>query len=491
MRYVSISPVLIRNYITQSSNYKLEIEKLAILEGLTDKEINDFLNIQDETTILFNGWIESDSQIRSFLKSEKKQFLFTDTKGFKNHILFKDFQRYVENFLPDFKSNFDVFEDILLFQSYSELVQLSFWKKKEYKVLQDFSLEIENILGIINETKDIKAFNQKACILFTDQIISIINNLSGESSYYKISFIENAILLIKDSRCSANTSGFILKQLNNLRLQDNQKESIEQTLTLYKEGKLTKQKPKKSFNFRLIGTLILLIVICSSVFVFYNQMNSSDLITQKDLSSSLQFFSKAERMKIDSILKEKKISSMVLDSMYQNSGVGFDVSIRIPFSNQKAESIYQKLEKGLSDYYFNPQTPCQSTGSFKKELKNTESLSKSIGAKSIDFKNKSDYTILIIMFDDVSHSMVYSFRLLRGEELKFSTENNMVFFFLPGDKSIDNSLVPFCQIDFNYDKGFSTPYTFLGTEKKSKVLFEGKKGDMVEIVDLGNVFAIR
>jgi hypothetical protein len=189
-------------------------------------------------------------------------------------------------------------------------------------------------------------------------------------------------------------------------------------------------------------------------------------------SSSLIYFTPKERIFIDTTLRrEKPIRSTVSLS---SSAVGVNYQIRQAFVNKKAEALYTSLTNGLNDFYYNPIPLKDSTT--ENTLEGTTSLAEFNGKSTIKCKNTSAYDVLLIAFNELSGSPVYSRLIRTGTTQTCQLTKDAKILILPGKEFSGSNKIPFNVWDYNFDQGLQQVYTFSGGLSFA-VVFRGEWGE--------------
>ena len=437
-------------------------------------EVIDFEQIQSEQTALFNAWIESNSSLLAFLQG-KETIPFKDSSMLIKNALLPDFKRYIARFLPLFEPREDDFwGSLAAYMSYFCIVDSTAIKE----VLPSVSRQItqQNERDFPSSISSAAAYNQAAYTFFAPSKLMAYSTFPKEWEVLRIQFIEHALRMINDPYCSGNTAGFILSKLRTIHCPVAVKEAIDDAWNSFQIGQLNIQKnePKKyklnrpliiRLAFGVFGVVLILVLF---KWVFTMDEDTSEFTP----SSSLIYFTPKERIFIDTTLRrEKPIRSTV--SLSSSAG-GLNYQIRQAFVNKKAEALYTSLTNGLNDFYYNPIPLKDSTT--ENTLEGTMSLADFNGKSTIKCKNTSAYDVLLIAFNELSGSSVYTRLIRTGTTQTCQLTKDAKILILPGKEFSGSNKIPFNVWDYNFDQGLQQVYTFSGGLSFA-VVFRGEWGE--------------
>ena len=437
-------------------------------------EVFGFEQIQSEQTSLFNAWIESNSSLLSFLQGKETK-PFKDSSMLMKNALLPDFKRYTAHFLPIFEPREDDFWDSLAdYMSYFCVVDSGAIKAGLPYVSRQITLQNERDFSSSINSSD--AYNQAAYTFFSSSKLMAYSTFPKEWEVLRIEFIEHALRMINHPHCSSNTAGYILSKLMSIHCPEAVKDAIDEAWNSFQKGQLNIQKnePRKvKFNRPLIIRLGLGVFGVVSILVLFKWVfTTGELASTITPSSSLIYFTPKERMFIDTTLRrEKPIRSTVSLS---SSGGGVNYQIRQAFVNQKAEALYTSLTNGLTDFYYNPIQLKDSTTA--NTLEGTISLDEFDGKSTMKFKNSSAYDVLLICFNELTGSAVYSRLIRTGNTQTCQLTKGAKILMLPGKAFSGSSKIPFNVWDYNFDQALQQVYTFSGGLSFA-VVFRGEWGE--------------
>lgn len=437
-------------------------------------EVIGFEQIQSEQTSLFNAWIESNSTLLSFLQG-KVITRFKDSSMLLKNSLLPDFKRYTGHFLPEFEPREDDFWVALTaYMSYFCVVDAAAVKA----TLPYISSQVarQNNLELSLNVTSVESFNQVIHAFLSPEKISAYSMFPKEWEVLRIQFIEQALRLIQNTHCSAVSAGFILSKLRSIDLPEAVKHSVNEAWHGFQKGQLNIQKkePKKLKISRSLKVRLALGVmgILSFFFLFNWVFSVEDAVLAVPPNSSLIYFTPQERIYIDTTLRnEKPIRSTV--SLSSSSG-GLSYQIRQAFVNKKAEALYSSLTNALNNFYYNPTPLGDSTT--ENTMEGTASLAEFNGKSSIKCKNSSAYDVLLIAFNELTGSPVYSRLIRSGTTQTFKLTKGAKILILPGKQFAGSNKLPFNVWDYNFDQAMQQVYTFSGGLSFA-VVFRGDWGE--------------
>jgi hypothetical protein len=189
-------------------------------------------------------------------------------------------------------------------------------------------------------------------------------------------------------------------------------------------------------------------------------------------TSSLVYFTRKERVFIDTTLKRYKPLRSTVFLSSNSSGLAYQ--IRQAFVNKKGEALYSSLSEGLNDFYYNPIPLKDST--VENILEGTTSLTEFNGKATLNCKNSSAYDVLLIAFNEQTSSPVYSLLIRSGTTQQCKLMKGTQVLILPGKEFSGSVNIPFNVWDYNFDQGLQQVYTF-GGGLSFAVVFRGDWGE--------------
>ncbi|MBU3658659.1 MAG: hypothetical protein FGM14_02215 [Flavobacteriales bacterium] len=480
---------------------------LSNLNELEKQEISHFLEVQTQQSLVFNAWIDQHEDLKSLLISGKTSSSFNDKFKWEQHQFFSDFQSFISPFFDvlTLKNNAsNSIEDWAKIFSYFELIEKDHRFYLEQKCYTLVKLDLDKLFNSIENQLDRKQFESEFNALLSPSVLSLHSYLSAASNRLKIEFIERVLGLFKHPFCSAKLANWVLLQLQKMKLNEQQISSLNEIKAAIISGEYVFNEPeietkktvfKRVYGFYILATLIIAFLI----FIFkYDFSMKPELIYE---GSALKYFTVKERKEIDSVIRSMD-SIPKLTSNPEYYGSGLTVLIRKSFTNKIVEKLFIDLETDCDLHYTGSydtilKTKIQDLKSFA--LPNTQSLIAKKNGESFEFKNESDYAVLLICWEEKVGGKVHSYVVSPQSTIQTKIAKEEHFLMLPG---FDFGEIPaknlssfkllehhFGTIDFNFESAFQEFYVLKSPlVGKNKVLFVGKKGEVVEIMDVNGVF---
>ena len=509
MRYFSINDLKASFVYHPLEQKELFINALnsSSLTDLEMQEISIFLSAQTQQTSIFNAWIEQHNDLKSLLVSGAVTNIFSDKFKWKQHQFFSNFQSYISPFfdvllLRDNASN--SLEDWTKIYSYFELIEKEHRFYIEQKCYSFVKIELDKIFNSIENLLDTKQFESEINMLLSPPILDLHSYLSQASNRLKIDFIKRVLGMFKHPFCTAKLANWVLLQLQKMRLNEQQITSLKEIKAAIISGEYTfnesKVERKKTVFKRIYGFYLLaILLIAFFIFIFnFDFSKKPELIHE---GSALKYFSIKERKEIDSIIRSMdSIPKLVSNPDYY--GTGMAVFIRQSFKNKVAEKLFIDLETDRDLHYaaiFDTIIKTKVDELKSLVLASTKSLVTKKNGESFEFKNESEYALLLICWEEKSGGQIYTSVVSPQSTIQTKVAKEDHFLMLPG---FDFGKIPakngtsykllehhFGTIDFNFESALQEFYVLKSPQAgKNKVLFVGKKGEVVEVMDVNGVF---
>lgn len=506
MNYFSINDLLKLAYLDDLKSSEQLLSSNLIKSHPNFEEIKGFLSIQNNESKVYNGWIEQHNSLKELLIKGTTSDFFNDKYNWEQHAFYEKFKSYVS---PFFK--------ILILRKNEAKVNSEWAKIFSFFVLLDdetrFFLEqtlYRNIDSELKEklsqtTKNISEaeFHQILLFLLSDESLAIHNKISRSSHSLKINFVEQILRLFFHTKCTAKLAHWMILRLEKLELNIEQNQSLEQIKTKIKSGEIkfaAQKKNKRNFDWKMTLYASSVLLVFGLLYFLYLQEDISTVNHFKEVSS-LSSFSIKERKEIDSLLKSMIVKQIdTSDENYFSSGNL--ISIQNPIKNKLASKIYSELEHDMTNHFmriYDSQSTLSKDKLRAEKISETHSLGSVNSKTAVEFKNDSEYTILVLFWDDSENGKVFSGIISKKSTFKISLLPTMKFILLPGNEygtiptknKQDFSYLKnhFCSIDFNYENALSQIYTVEPTNNKlSKILLEGALGEVVNLTDSNGIF---
>jgi hypothetical protein len=489
MNYFSIPNDTIESYLKGETSFDMLRQKHANGKEENSALLHQFLSIQTNETIVFNGWIESNPVLRDFLLFGEIQQPYVGFGNIQKHILYPNFQQYIGLFFPVFQGEATIGKEIKDYLGFLQVLT----DEKRFQVEQNLQTHLRIQLELEGSKctgiSDAKEFNRAVSYFLSDEKVELFLSLSQGSERVKAQWVESTLTLLADPKCTSNTAHYAFQQLSKIELNQILKASLDKAIHRFKGVQVkTQQKKGISRKTKFYARVLLIFLVVGGLIMVLFTKWQDDLETPDNTNaSSLKYFSLAERFRVDSLVhSQSETRPMDEDTLgFDNSGI--NVSVRNAFVNDKAESLYQNLLLGLNDYYLQTNQPTKAKNP-ARTMHKTEEFSRTGSLQSIQFNNTSGYEVLVIGFENKGGKQVHS-RLIKPTEVTtIHVKKNWVFLILPGSGFNQDQTMPFGEINYNYDYSLYAIHTFVAKDKNNKILFKGLAGQEFEMMDQRSIF---
>lgn len=484
------------------------------------EEIQAFLQSLDETKIVFLSWIEQHKDLKQFLLGRIPTHKFSDTFKWKEHSLYSEFSVSLSIFLsPELlsyrdESSLEKLHRVFSFCSLLPKDERAVVEEILFKQLKQRIINLQPKLAEAKSEKELSSILHEIC---NDDLIGIVNLLSRSSYASKVWYVDQLLWVIQQKACTVRLANWILKQLEKTELNPEHQEKISDLKKDLSKGKirvknsnLTKQKGLSVKT--ILGFSAIFILIVLSIWIIWKKPFSAPREELFQTSTAYEQFTKDERKKIDSLLREIQQENLPesneIDPNQPLMGSGISMSIRVPFSNSRMERLYQDLlidadlhEKGLIDscVVFNT---AKSTNTYYSGVSSAKNRN---AAVDMLLKNESAYDCYIFIFNDTKGGKIYSFLLKKGASTELKMNQSEHVLFVPGN-DLGQFIAPknagelpsadfdhhFCKVDMNYSESLMNFYTLENPKSgKNKLLISGDLNGYFSIVDLYGVLQLK
>lgn len=484
------------------------------------EDVHFFLQSLDDKKMIYLSWIEQHKDLKELLLGRSPSHAFNDTFKWKQHSLYGEFSVYLSIFLsPELLSyrdetSLEKLHHVFSFCSLLPKDERAVVEELLFKQLKQRITNLHPKLAEAKSEKELSSILQEIC---NDDLIGIVNLLSRSSYASKVWYVDQLLWVIQQQACTVRLANWILKQLEKTELNPEHQEKITDLKKDLSKGKirvknsnLTKQKgiPVKT----ILGFSAIILLVVLSTWIIWKKPFSSSKEELFQTSTAYEQFTKDERKKIDSLLRdiqqENLPESNEIDPNQPLMGSGISMSIRVPFSNSRMERMYQDLlidadlhEKGLID-------TCIIFDSAKTNSTYYKGISSAKNRKAaVDMllKNESAYDCYIFIFNEAKGGRIYSFLLKKGAstELKMNQFEHVLF--VPGN-NLGQFIAPksagelpsvdfdhhFCKVDMNYSESLMNLYILENPKSgKNKLLISGDLNGYFTVVDLYGVLELK
>lgn len=484
-----------------------EVKSALISLGYSLREIESLIeSTRNSEAFLFRNWIERTPTLFEFL-AENKLATFRDVNEVRAHRFFESFSNYISPVLSDSLLRFshnDHQELVALF-SYVCLLdedhratvedQLFRGLKKELDALSGESFYIQNEQDLINRITP----------LLSEENIAIVNSLSKANYTLKLHFVDAILGAVRSIGCTPRFANWLLKQMDQLVLNQEHILKIRELRKDLQEGKLEVKniaRGRTPIRWRSILTIAVFLLLAGSVFyvIYFKPFSGPDEYNM-DSKSSFTELTVKERKEIDSLIKQ--MNKEYRPEMVENdpailSGGGSNLILRKSFTNQLMEQIYADLSLDAELAIISSDTCSKKEIAFKK-YPGTLHLDGRTGGEQCFFKNESEYDVIVYVAEDLPSGNVYTLFVAKNASVTFRMEKNNVLTVVAGDnfseykapKNTTGRTLPgskyrhhFCYRDLNFEESINTSYQMISPRNSNKFVFAGNRGTAASLIDL-------
>jgi len=475
--------------------------------NFSKEEVLQFIEIQKQQTQIFNAWIEQHKGLFDLLLYGDTPVHFEDKLKWKEHRFYDQFQNYISPFFEFIITQDKTgksFRDWAIIFSYFELMNI----EKRFVLEQKFySILYKKIYELIEKQKSQKVrgqFESDMLKLLDSSVIKVHSLLSNSSNSIKINFIDNILQFFKHPLCSSQLANWMVLQLQQLKLNEQQLVSLEKIKNSINNGDYLFNSAKTSTRNSLsIKQWFSLTAIVGFILIIYFIL-TVDFSTKPQFvheGSALKYFSVKERKEIDSIIRSMDtIPKLNRISNYLGSGIS--VYLQKIYNNKVARQLIWDLELDRDLHYSARYDTIEKLNS--NELKSAKfnqrkALTERKSNFKIELRNDSDYSLIVLCWDEKSKSNCYSSLIPPKSIIQFNANKEDYFHILPGFEfskiPIENQSqfkllnIHFGRIDFNFESALQELLVLKSPNSAiNKLLVSGKKGDFVEINDVNGGF---
>ncbi len=499
---------------------KLESEGNEIAEqaGFTTEEFSAFQEtVRDPSSIVFYGWIEQIPSLKDALLG-KKLSLFVDSAKHLEHLLSQQYQGFLSPVLSDrlLRAEINSDTDRKSAFSFTQLLDNDHIAVVEDQLFRPLQKRLDQLKVLTESTKDEQELVNALQPLCSNEIIDSLNYLSRASYSLKLGYVDRILETIRANTCTVRLANWILERMSHVQLNNEHHYKINDLRKDLKQGNLTVKNHKQgSTPFRwkpiFMGAFIILLVGTTILLLVFKPFSNVEH-TEFSNDTSFREFSKEERIRMDSLLREmdhpfEKTDS--LDPMMTPVQFGLDVDLvlRKSFSNERMESIYDDLIADAQLKTNHPDDSCfSSKNSSFKNPSGVSALDTKSGTYDAVIRNESDYEIIVFVAGNSKNGEIHASILRPNKTLEFKINKFNTLMIVAGNQfqkfkapaGVKSDELPsdafthhFCDTDLNYAETINTTYQFMHPrEGKNKFMVMGAKSGYVHLVDVHNILEV-
>lgn len=487
-----------------------EGDAIRISSGI---DTGDFLrfteSIKAPEVIIFHGWVAQSGVLEKTLSEERVSGTYHDAQGSLNHTLANAFRRFITPYLAPIllKRIPDEMEPLSAYFSFVPLLDEDTRPTVEmqlFKPVREQLMALSDAQSIDKEQELIQLV-QPLC---SDAFINSMNLLSKGSYALKIEYVDRILEAIRTPACTVRFANWILKQMERLSLNNEHQDKLNELRRELATGNLRVKKlesAKTGIRLRpiLITALVLLLLTAGIYLIVAKPFNKAKVHHAYDSASAE--FTEEELAKIDSLAfeidQESYMEGIEIDPNIIIQSVS-TISLRQPFETDLMEQIFTDVNQDVTlkeNYYTDS---CGTVVDFIR-YPGVKDLSSHTADKNIQFRNDSDYDLIVYVTDNEPYGSVYSmlvksgaterFKMNEGDVLTTVAGNDFVAFIPPvgsfeEEKPSQNFRYHFCDTDYNYFESINTALVLGSTVRDDiKFLVRGTAGSAYELIDVYNV----
>lgn len=479
-------------------------------DAYSEKDIRKALELlKGDGAEVFHGWIAQHPVLENFMKNGVVDLLELTTTV-KNHTLFPQFQKFVTPYLQEQLLSLNPQNDAETANLFSfvSLLTLDVRDVVESQLFKSIHRRVQVLLEASSTMGDLELQSAVSSLL-SNPVISSLNSLSKAMYHEKVFFVESFLELIRSGACTPRLSNWILKQLDQLKLNKEHNDKLLDIRSDLKSGKITglKRVTKKRsviHPVKLVGGLLSVGVIIVLAFYFFK--NSEKEMDSISSNSSFKTFTKEERAQMDSIIK-------ILQAKHNNSYFKIDttssgqlitpsyLTMRRSFDNQLLERIYEDWNKdGILQNLYTATATAEKSDVTRRQ--GEKPLNTKPGKIKVSLVNESAYSLILYAGKNDMGAAVYSQYIPQDTTIEVLLDEGDVFFCVAGRSlqkfEVPNSVAPdllpdfdfnehFGSTDNNYIESMNRPYFVRRSAATAKVLVTGSKRDYFAITELNGV----
>lgn len=470
--------------------------------------------LRDPSSIVFYGWIEQVLPVKNALLG-KSLSLFVDSAKHLNHTLSDQYTKFLSPVLSEQLLRTSINSDFERKVTFS-FVQLLDEKHRavvEDKLFQPYQIRLNELKSIAENTTSEQELVNAVKPICSDDIIASVNYLSRASYASKLGYVDKILDTIHSKACTVRFANWVLERMAHVNLNNEHIHKLTDLRKDLKRGDLAVRNHKKGrapIPLRGIFTALIVALLVGSV-VYLIMYKPFSKVEENEFSNNTSFreFTKEERIRMDSLLKEMDHPFDEIDSLDPimqpvQTGIDIDLVFRKEFKNERMESIYNDLMADADLKINYPDSTCSdSKNTVFKSTNSVKSLDFMNGAHVAVLRNESDYDVILYVSEDKKQGKVYASLIKPNEtiEFKINAYNTMLIVagnsyqpFVAPDES-DSEERPsedfthhFCDTDLNYEETINTTYQFMFPRQgKNKFMVMGATSGYIHLVDIHNV----
>lgn len=501
----------------QSFRKKLDSDgsRIAAEAGYNTEQFIAFQEtLSDPSSVVYYGWIEQAPAVNNALVAENLS-IFIDSAKHLDHFLADGYKKFISPVLSDLLLRTPINSDaerkvVFSFVQLLDERHRAVVEDKLFEPIQDRLNQIKAISDDATAERELVNLVQPLC---SDEIIDSVNYLSRASYASKLGYVDKILNVIHSKGCTVRFANWVLGRMSLVKLHDEHLYKLTDLRKELRQGKLKVKNHKRGrtpIRWRPILTTLLITLLVGSVIylIVYKPFNEVEA-TEFSNNTSFREFTKEERIRMDSLLREMDNPFDKSDSLDPTlptvqTGVDVNLVLRKSFQNTRMESIYNDLMMDVELKETYKDTTCSTFHNTVFKTTNTvQSLDYMTGVHTAVIRNESEYSVILYVSENSKTGKVYASMIKPNEtiEIKINKFNTMLIVagnsyqpFNAPSNALEEELPSdafthhFCETDLNYEETINTTYQFLHPKSgKNKFMVMGAKSGYVHLVDIHGV----
>lgn len=445
----------------------------------------------DPKNLIFASWTEETRSLNQTLQNREFAELFNDSSRIQEHAFFEEYKAFIAPFLyPLYTEKYSTVSDrnIHFFMSYSVLLPAYQQNLVQDSLSEWIFRQKDSLEKLVKKAKRDTELHKYTEVFLSDHLIAALNLLNVNHYRVKTQLLEFFMSLSFHPKSSSRYLIYLSGKLVQIHFTEEHKRQISQFGTDVKKGKIVVES--KRISWLRLSAIILLLLVCAGgvVALFFIEADPEEDIVQEQ--TAYMSFSKEERAKLDSLITEAKSEYRMMEDVPLDSDmpfVGIDLTKKRSWENQLFQKLYQHWGNNDSvpfTTFFSKENP------HGHSYTGTNSLDQKKGQIGVEFHNKTDLTVLVLVFENSKNKPVYT-KYINAKTLgEWKINNGEYLVVLPGSKVPSNPKfgnLPFRELDQHFYENLGIAYVVDGFNgKQIKLVWENLGNNNAYLVDLSN-----
>ena len=489
-------------------------EALCQSKNISKADFDRFVHSLDNpSNIIYYGWVAQNNALIAMLEAGIATEKFVDQAGHLKHRLGEGYRQFLSPYIAERllqfsgESKMEILTVVFSFLQLLDSNHAAVVEGQLFKPIQEKLTQIKRDAKGFEKEQDLIELVKPVC---ADEYISCVNYLSKSSYALKLGYVDDILNVIWAKSCTVRFANWILKRMEDVKLNREHEHKITDLRRELKNGEIevrnhgSSKTPIRWKN--LIMTSFIILIAVFIFYIIYFKPFSEVVDPQFTNNSSFTQFTKEDRKKIDSLLREMngnpRAEDLVIDQGVPIIGGRSTLTLRKSFNNPTMERVYADLIKD-ADLKENGFVDSCSTAIDYKRVQGVKDLNKKKGKNEAMIKNESYYDVVLFVSENRTNGETYSLFLKKGETTTFEIDKYNTLMAVPGneyqnytapfnsdpaDRPSQNYDYHFCETDVNYRESINTVYQVMYLHNgKTKFMLMGDKGSYFHLIDINGV----